>query len=158
MNWGIVHSAWRLSTCFALLLVLNDVARGEQFILVPDADNTLYEDPAGGISNGSGEHLFAGRVGLADSGHIRRALIRFPVDEVIPAGSVIESVTLTMEMTRTPAAAQTVALRRVAADGGEGASDAPLREGNGAAAAVNDATWRHRFFSGVFWSTMGGQY
>ncbi|NOT02878.1 MAG: hypothetical protein HOP29_19940, partial [Phycisphaerales bacterium] len=48
--------------------------------------------------------------------------------------------------------------RRVAADWGEGASDAPLREGNGAAAAVNDATWRHRFFSGVFWSTMGGQY
>ena len=34
----------------------------------------------------------------------------------------------------------------------------PGEEGDGAPATSNDATWRHRFFDTIFWSTQGGDF
>ena len=44
------------------------------------------------------------------------------------------------------------------ADWGEGTSVAPGEEGDGAPATTNDATWRHRFFDTIFWTTEGGDF
>ncbi len=69
-------------------------------------DNVLYETSDGSISNGAGEHFFAGR---NSSQEIRRSVIAFDVASSIPAGSVVNSVTLTLFMSRTTAPTANVA-------------------------------------------------
>ena len=123
----------------------------------PSKDNTLYEfDPAeGDHSNGAGFHFFAGENGM---GELRRGVLAFDVAGTIPAGSTITAVSLTMNMSMTPTGARTVELHKLLADWGEGTSHAPMGEGDGAPATPNDATWRHRFFDTIFWTTQGGDF
>src|SRR6266436_7081804 len=120
-------------------------------------DNTLYEyDPAeGDHSNGAGFHFFAGENGM---GELRRGVLAFDIAATIPAGSTITAVTLSMNMSMTPAGAETVVLHKLLADWGEGTSHAPMGEGDGAPATPNDATWRHRFFDTILWTTQGGDF
>jgi hypothetical protein len=126
-------------------------------VTTPSKDNTLYEyDPAeGDHSNGAGFHFFAGENGM---GELRRGVLAFDIAGTIPAGSTITAVSLTMNMSMTPAGALTVELHKLLADWGEGTSHAPMGEGDGAPATPNDATWRHRFFDNVFWTTQGGDF
>jgi len=125
--------------------------------ITPTKDNTLYEyDPAeGDRSNGAGFHFFAGENGM---GELRRGVLAFDVAGTIPAGSTITDVTLTMNMSMTPAGPETVELHKLLADWGEGTSHAPMGEGDGAPATPNDATWRHRFFDTIFWVAEGGDF
>src|SRR6266446_1175588 len=125
--------------------------------IFPSKDNTLYEyDPAeGDHSNGAGFHFFAGENGM---GERRRGVLAFDIAGSIPPGSTITAVSLTMNMSMTPAGALTVELHKLLADWGEGTSHAPMGEGDGAPATPNDATWRHRFFDSVFWTTQGGDF
>ena len=125
--------------------------------IMPGKDNTLYEyDPAeGDHSNGAGFHLFAGENG---QGEVRRGVLAFDIAGTIPPGSTITAVSLSMNMSMTPAGALTVELHKLLADWGEGTSHAPMGEGDGAPATPNDATWRHRFFDSVFWTTQGGDF
>ena len=123
----------------------------------PSKDNTLYEyDPAeGDHSNGAGFHLFAGENA---GGEVRRGVLAFDIAGTIPPGSTITGVSLSMNMSMTPAGALTVELHKLLADWGEGTSHAPMGEGDGAPATPNDATWRHRFFDSTFWTTQGGDF
>ena len=125
--------------------------------ITPSKDNTLYEyDPADGdLSNGAGFHFFAGENAMSE---IRRGVLAFDIAGSIPAGSTITAVSLTLNMSMTPAGAETVELHKLLADWGEGTSHAPMGEGQGAPATPNDATWRHRFFDSVFWTTQGGDF
>jgi len=125
--------------------------------IMPSKDNTLYEYvPAeGDHSNGAGFHLFAGENG---EGEVRRGVLAFDIAGTIPPGSTITGVSLSMNMSMTPAGALTVELHKLLADWGEGTSHAPMGEGDGAPATPNDATWRHRFFDSVFWTTQGGDF
>jgi hypothetical protein len=126
--------------------------------ITPSKDNTLYEyDPAeGDHSNGAGFHFFAGENGM---GELRRGVLAFDIAGTIPAGSTITAVSLTMNMSMTPVStAYTVELHKLLADWGEGTSHAPMGEGDGAPATLNDATWRHRFFDTIFWTTQGGDF
>ena len=125
--------------------------------VTPSKDNTLYEyDPAeGDHSNGAGFHFFAGENGM---GELRRGVLAFDIAGNIPAGSTITAVSLTMNMSMTPAGALTVELHKLLADWGEGTSHAPMGEGDGAPATSNDATWRHRFFDTIFWTMQGGDF
>ena len=125
--------------------------------IMPSKDNTLYEyDPAeGDHSNGAGFHFFTGENA---EGEIRRGVLAFDVAATIPPGSTITAVSLSMNMSMTPAGAVTVELHKLLADWGEGTSHAPMGEGDGAPATPNDATWRHRFFDTVFWTTQGGDF
>ena len=85
--------------------------------LESDRDNTLYEDAGGQQSNGAGEFMFAG---ITNQPGLRRALIHFDVaGAAIPAGSTIDSVTLTLNLSRTNTGATPVALHRVTADWGQ---------------------------------------
>ncbi len=122
------------------------------------ADATLYEDPAGAIANGAGQHFFAGTNG---SGVFlnRRALIRFDLAGAIPSDATITGVTLVLKMSRasTPDPAE-VSLHRLLAGWNEGASDADGNEGSGAPAAPGSATWLHRGMSDALWSVPGGDF
>jgi hypothetical protein len=124
----------------------------------PIKDNTLYQyDPVeGDVSNALGNHFFAGATGTAE---LRRGVLAFDIAGNVPAGSTILGVTLSLNMSRTPTGtARTVELHKLLADWGEGTSVAPGEEGEGAPATTNDATWRHRFFDTIFWTTEGGDF
>jgi hypothetical protein len=123
----------------------------------PIKDNTLYEFVPldGDLSNGVGDHFFAGMTAL---GEIRRGVLAFNIAGSIPAGSTITSVSLSMNMSRTISETRTVELHKLLADWGEGTSDATGFEGIGASATTNDATWRHRFYNTIFWTTEGGDF
>lgn len=125
--------------------------------IMPSKDNTLYEYVAseGDLSNGAGFHFFAGENAM---GELRRGVLAFDVAGSIPPGSTITAVSLSLNMSMTPAGAVTVELHKLLADWGEGTSHAPMGEGDGAPATPNDATWRHRFFDTVFWTTQGGDF
>ena len=136
-------------------------------VLSPSKDNTLYEDASGSLSNGRGQHFFVGKTG-ATTNRIRRGVIAFDVAGGIPAGSTIDSVILTLHMSRTQASAQTISVRRLLGDWGEGSSDAPggatiadpeaTGEGGGASASSGDATWTHSFFATDSWNAPGGDF
>ena len=70
--------------------------------IMPSKDNTLYEyDPAeGDHSNGAGFHFFAGENG---EGELRRGVLAFDIAGTIPPGSTITAVSLSMNMSMTPA-------------------------------------------------------
>ena len=118
-------------------------------------DNTLYQTPLGNISNGAGEHLF---VGTTNAGPLRRALIQFDIASAVPSGAHIETVVLSLSITKTASGGQPVSLHRVTSDWGEGTSDAAGQEGSGGTAAPGDTTWVHSFFPDRTWQTPGGDF
>lgn len=118
-------------------------------------DNTLIENAAGNLSNGSGDYLFAGK---SSKGVIKRALVYFDIAGNIPAGSTINSAALHMTMSKTTSSAQGVSLHLVQHDWGEGASDAPAEEGAGASAGPGDATWLYSFYDTTLWEHEGGDF
>jgi len=148
---------FRAALAAAICYTCTTLASANIVNIMPSKDNTLYEyDPAeGDHSNGAGFHFFAGENGM---GELRRGVLAFDVAGTIPPGSTIIAVTLSMNMSMTQAGAVTVELHKLLADWGEGTSHAPMGEGDGAPATPNDATWRHRFFDTVFWTTQGGDF
>ncbi len=123
--------------------------------LDPIQDNTLCEDTSGSLSNGAGQHMFAGRTA---SGHIRRSALAFDIASHVPAGSTVNSVALTLHMSRTISGPQTIALYRLLVAWGEGISDAGGQEGSCTASTTGDATWVHTFWPTDFWITPGGDF
>jgi hypothetical protein len=157
-------SAYFPKTYLAFLITGVLVCVGAKFAsaasisIFPSKDNTLYQYvPADGDrSNGAGFHFFAGENGM---GELRRGVLAFDIAGHIPAGSTVTSVSLSMNMSMTPSTTpRTVELHKLLADWGEGTSHAPMGEGDGAPATPNDATWRHRFFDTIFWTTQGGDF
>jgi hypothetical protein len=124
----------------------------------PFKDNTMFEE--GDFSNGMGEYVFAGTNAGGESPpyDARRALLAFAVPDSIAAGAVIDSVRLTLRMSRTIVGDHVVSLHRLTADWGEGISDASGEEGAGDFAATGDATWTHRFFNTDLWTAPGGDF
>jgi hypothetical protein len=119
------------------------------------ADNTLYEDPNGLLSNGAGQYLFAGQIA---TGAIRRALIVFDTS-AIPAGSRVTDVQLRLHSLQSSASGPTAAmLHRVEADWGEAGSIAGGSEGGGGPALPGDATWTHAILPSAAWTNLGGDF
>jgi len=123
--------------------------------LSPIEDNALHESADGSNSSGQGSHLFVGNTG---QGVIRRAVIEFDVAGSIPAGAEIDSVTLSLNMSRTSSGAQVVRLFQLSREWGEGGSNADGNEGSGAPAEDGDATWLHTFYPDQLWSVPGGDF
>ncbi|MBM2840556.1 MAG: hypothetical protein HW412_1084 [Bacteroidetes bacterium] len=145
----------------ALALVGSESVRLDaqtQITIGASKDNTLYEDVNGALSNGAGQHFFAGRNGQLPGTSIRRGLIAFDVAGNIPQSATILSVMLTLSMSQTTSLAQQIGLYRASADWGEGTSIAGGNEGGGAPATIGDATWIHKFFNTSLWSTAGGEF
>ena len=131
----------------------------DEITINPSQDNTLYE-AATEKSNGAGDFFFSGHTAEANTNVNRRGLIEFDVASAVPAGSRIDSVTLTLYMSRAVNAigAKPFTLYDVTDSWGEGTANAPGNEGGGTAAAGNDATWHFRFFSTTPWTTIGGDF
>ena len=125
-------------------------------ILNPIQDATLYQDATGAQSSGASTFLMTGSVGGNDPTPLRRGLLQFNLAS-IPAGAVVTSVGLTMNLTKlkTTQAALTT-LQRVTSNWVEGTTNAGTR-GNGATANTGDATWLHRS-SPQAWTTPGGDF
>ncbi len=139
----------------AAALISVAAVRADSVDIAPSKDNTLYQPAVGEVSNGAGAHIFAGN----DSHSLtRRAVLAFDIAGSVPAGATITAVTLTLNMSRTIAGAESCELHRLSADWGEGTSQAPGEEGAGAPAATGDATWVHRFYPNTLWTTPGGDF
>jgi hypothetical protein len=157
----MLHNLRQARLCFAAVLLLRfflfarELSAQTEIDIPALKDNTLIQSATGAFSNGSGAHFFAGK---NNHGEVRRGLIAFDVAGNIPGGAVIQSARLTLNMSRSISGAHTVALHRVLADWGEGASDAGGEEGGGANAAPGDATWLHTFFNTKFWTNAGGDF
>lgn len=126
-----------------------------EIAVLADRDNTLYEAQGQDLSNGAGEFLFAGSTQTFGR---RRAVLRFDVAGAVPPLTTLTSARLLLEVSKSSGVAVGVYLHRVAADWGEGTSDAGDPGGGGVAATPNDATWAHRFFPATFWTSPGGDF
>ena len=129
-------------------------AHADIVILGSAKDNSLYFDEAGGVSNGKGPTIFAGK---NNGGFARRGLIAFDFSS-LPSNAVIESVVLELYLPQAQAFATPVSLFRLSSDWGEGASNSGMRGGAGTTAAPGDATWIHTFYQGQFWQIPGGDF
>lgn len=143
-----------ISALFVSALV-TATARAETVFIEPTQDNTLYQHAQGNLSNGSGDHFFAGRTAAGD---IRRGLISFKNLDAIPGEATILSVKLHLRLSREDSPATIISLFRVTADWCEGGSHAAGDEDDGAAAQDGDATWIWRFWPDVAWNTPGGDF
>ena len=97
------------------------IAASQMVSIVAGADNTLYEDADGSVSNGSGAILLAGRNNVAQDS-IRRAVLYFDVAGNLPHGARVESAVLTLYMDRGNGGLRDMRLHRLLADWGEGDS------------------------------------
>jgi hypothetical protein len=139
---------------FVLALAAHAV-RAETVSIGAAADNTLFEDAAGSLSNGAGQYFFAGNTEMVFK---RRGLIRFDVAAMVPAGATITSATVQLTMSRGGSSPYAVTWHRALSAWGEGASHALNQEGTGAAAAPGDATWLNTFYPAAMWTTPGGDF
>lgn len=153
---GLLMRTLPLAVCVTLLLLLNTAAVADMVDLPAAQDNTIYQE--GDLSNGAGNHFFAGKTNRAPV-WLRRALIQFNIAGNIPAGVTVDSVQLTLNVSRTEQAGNTiVALHRISRSWGEGSSKASGQEGGGAPAETGDATWQHTFFASGSWDIEGGDF
>lgn len=140
-------------------LAIAERATADTAVIQASKDNTLFEDPAGGFSNGAGEFLYVGKTGFSANFRLRRGLVAFDVAGAVPSGATITSATLSMTLANPFAQpAATVAVHKATADWGEGSSDSGNPGGAGAASTSGDATWVHRFFNTSNWTTLGGDF
>ncbi len=146
-----------IAAALAMSLPGKSTARADTVSLEPAKDNTLYQNPTGARSNGAGAFMFAGR-NSQSMNSIRHGLLAFDVAGSIPLGATIVSASLTMTTKSNSSGSTNIALHRVTAEWGEGASDAGIPGGGGASSAAGDATWIHTSFNSDMWGQPGGDF
>lgn len=125
--------------------------------VTPSRDNTIYNVPAGDLSNARGDFLIVG--GSQGTASSRRGLIGFDLTSAgIPDGSAILDVTLRMNVNSSIGGPAVIGLHRVLRNWGEGHSSALGSEYDGAPATPFDATWLFSLFDGTVWSNPGGDF
>ncbi len=161
-------ATWALTLLTAAALALSGMpASGAQVTINPVNDNTIYQgtDPTQVDPNfedntcGAGTNLFSGET---NDGLLRRALLRFDIAGTIPPGSTINSATLTVTVNRSGGnVPQTMTLRPLSQDWGEGTVDCDAGAGGGGRglnANAGDATWLDAKFGQTAWNTAGGDF
>jgi hypothetical protein len=133
-----------------LALLLAHPAAADTATFRASADTSLFEpnpgNNLGAATLASGETANAG---------LTRAILRFNLTTNIPAGAKINSVRLTVRVTKVPPGqlSSTFGLHKLLKDWGEG-----RRTGDrGQAAAAGDATWTMRMAPSTPWGVPGGQ-
>ena len=154
----------RMLVCLAVLVTIGaGPALADTLTIGASQDNTMFSengDTNNDLSNGAGDYFFAGATNESFPGNLvlRRGLVAFDIAGAVPPGSTINSVTLTLYMSRSKTQNETIDLHPVLAEWGEGTSHANAEEGEGITATPNDATWSHRLWPGTTWSTPGGDF
>lgn len=137
------------------LLLAAAGSRAEQVVLVPPLDGTLYEADPAITSNGIGSHFF---VGVNATSFKHRGLLAFDFSS-IPAGSTINSASLSLSLDRSHGGALAISMYRVTTPWGEGTSNAGnANDGAGAVVTPGDVTWIHSNYPSAFWTTPGGDF
>lgn len=146
----LVMGGYSQSNSESITLVLEDGLDGYS----GTRDTTLYQE--GALSNGAGQHIFAG---TTMQNKLRRALIAFDLS-AIPPGSVIQSASFQITISKTPFARRNadVMLHRLVRDWGEGEVDTPGEEGRGTTAEAGNATWSSSFLDTADWDNEGGDF
>ncbi len=150
----------------SMVLALAGLARADFLTLTASHDNTLVQvQSAGGAQLGAGANqgIFVGRTaqdpingpGITSD---RRGLLMFDLSS-IPAGSHINSVTLTLQLTTGNFnAAETITLHTVTRAWAEGTSGTGNAGGAGSPVVAPDATWFYSQYPGTLWNTPGGDF
>jgi hypothetical protein len=123
--------------------------------LIPAADASMMETVPDN-SMGAAEWILSG---ATQNGPRNRALMRFDVAAVIPAGSKITGVAMTIaaiRQSREAPAGASFGLHRMLRSWGEGIIIPGTQPGLGAPANDGDATWNARFFPATLWAEPGG--
>jgi spore coat protein A len=146
------------------LLLWGAPAFAAQVTILPVQDNTIADgvDPNSGEdfkdnSSGACIDVFAG---VTADDFARRTLLQFDVAGNLPAGSLINSVTLTLTVNRSGDNQDaSMTLHPLSRFWGEGTADCgPKGGGQGAPAGAGDATWLDAEFGSVTWTNPGGDY
>ena len=124
------------TTVTVALLLAGPLASAAQVTINPVKDNTIYRGPTrstGEIfednSCGAGAEVYAG---VTNDGFNRRALLQFDIAGAVPAGSTINSVTLTTTINRSGDNQNaTMTLRPITRLWGEGTVDCGCIRGGG---------------------------
>jgi spore coat protein A len=141
---------------FAVFALMATDAFSETAKLWPSADTSIYE---GALfednSCGAGSGIVTGRT---NDGLRRRALVKFDVASVIPAGATITSVSLTMTVDQSRASLiLDTGLHKLNKDWGEGIVNCDANPGQGLPAADGDATWNFAVRPSSAWTNPGAE-
>jgi hypothetical protein len=118
---------------------------------VGDSVDTVLREDQVGDNFGGFNRLWVGTNGKSTPRDMR-SLLEFDLSSV-PAGAVINSVTLTMRVTDSHSVTSTFGLYRALADWGEG-----TKTGKGGATATSgEASWNNRLTGSAAWAAPGGQ-
>ena len=144
---------------FVATLGAVDTAKAETVTINPLWDNSLIEFAFGELANALGDYMFAGSAFQTRQQKIKRAIMRFDVASVIPAGATINNVTLELHVSKTrDDAPREFFIHAVTQDWGNGTSNAAGSEGGGDTSTLNDVTWRHTFYRDLVWNNFGGDF
>jgi hypothetical protein len=146
------NQAWVAAVVIVCLCAPGTLA--DVLTVTPSKDNSLLEDPAGGLSGGASPQLFLGRLGLNGGNLKRRAVMAFNLS-AIPSNAVVTQVSLTLTLLKGNGGNTPVALHRLTKDWGEGAS---FGGPTGGASTPGSATWIHTAYSNAFWTNAGGDF
>ena len=150
-----MRKIFTLFICGLLLINLPETAAQTSVSVVAGKDNTIFSEN-GARSNGSGKHLFAGRTNTTA---LRRALVYFNLNGLVPEGATVDSASLRMVANKgLTFTALPFSIHRLTSGWGEAGSAASGEEGAGAAAETGDATWANTFFDTDNWSSSGGDF
>ena len=140
----------------SFMLLNTSSVYGQTTVNLPATKDNGIFNQSGALSTGIGGEIIMGRT---NGGDLRRALMEFDVSS-IPANATITDVKVKLQMTRTQAGPEDVAMHKMTSTWGEGTSDGGTGSGSGqgATAATNDATWSHAFYNTTTWTTAGGDY
>jgi hypothetical protein len=137
---------------FAAVILASVSLPAATLTLAPVADTTLQSAYAGNNVGGDSSLWIGGR----RQGGVARGLLRFDLSSV-PAGATINSVSLTLSVTRTPSggANSLFDVHRVLESWGEGNNGG---SGSGTPADANETSWNNRFSPSTPWTTPGGTF
>jgi hypothetical protein len=134
----------------ATLAALASLTHAATVTIAPIKDNTIYSES--NSSNGGGD-LYVGRT---KSGGVRRALVQFDILGNVPAGALIESISVSFVQTQINGGATgAFELHRLNQAWGEGTA---AGAGQGATAGAGDATWSSAANGSTLWATAGGDF
>jgi hypothetical protein len=146
----------------SLPVLVAGVASADVVTLNPVADNTLYYNETGDLSNGAGIAMFVGMTRQSGGIGGRRALVRYDVASAVPAGATITRVEMTLTMSRGVGGNLNIGMYRLTNSWGESTSRAgDSSGGSGDLSQPGDATWVSRFHSWtnpILWNTPGGDF
>jgi hypothetical protein len=143
-----------IGTIIGTILASGMKAQVQEVEIEAAMDNSIFEE--GDLSGGGIAYLYSG---VNNKDFIRRALIKFDVNSVVPEGATVDSAMLVLVPSKVNLEETGVNLHKVLVAWGEGTTLGDGRgEGQGGSASEGDATWSHAMFGGDAWIKEGGDY